>query len=205
MTNAELATVSPSIAHIAKRFKFDAAHYLKGLPDDHPCSRMHGHTYEVELQLVGPVSDLTGFVVDYADIATAWKEIRGLIDHRTLNDVPGLQSQPTTERLAAWVIAKLAGHPTFVRDNPIPESHRAGFPKVCTLLERVLVKESSTTWCELKVTDAFDIDGFPTRYLAPWKRWGTANHWWVQWARCGFTRTLTDGVSPYFDAGFKFV
>src|SRR5215468_9371730 len=32
---------------ISKFFEFSAAHHLTGLPDDHPCSRVHGHNYVV--------------------------------------------------------------------------------------------------------------------------------------------------------------
>ena len=137
------------IARIAKRFTFDAAHFLKGLPPDHMCSRMHGHTYEVELQLAGPVDSL-GFVVDYADIAKAWREVFQRIDHRVLNEVAGLE-QPTTENLAVWLIHELAPHPTFVKR--LARSPKWPGGRLLTLLDRVLVKESSTTWCEIATDD----------------------------------------------------
>ena len=53
---------------IAKRFRFEAAHQLGGLPPNHPCSRLHGHSYAVELVLAGGL-DARGFVVDYGDLA----------------------------------------------------------------------------------------------------------------------------------------
>jgi 6-pyruvoyltetrahydropterin/6-carboxytetrahydropterin synthase len=34
---------------IAKRFAFSASHVIGGLPTDHPCARLHGHNYEVEV------------------------------------------------------------------------------------------------------------------------------------------------------------
>lgn len=176
------------VARIAKRFTFDAAHFLPGLSPDHPCSRMHGHTYEVELQLVGP-TDERGFVVDYADIAQAWRFVHEQIDHRTLNEVPGLD-RPTTEVLATWIIAKLAYHPMFRAQNPLPTERRDGRPRECTLLERVIVKESSTTWCEMAVNNVFDIEGVQTRYLSSWLSYANAFtsgvNGWIQWARCGF-------------------
>ena len=36
---------------ISKEFYFSAAHALFGLPDDHPCTRLHGHNYVVTVHL----------------------------------------------------------------------------------------------------------------------------------------------------------
>ena len=36
---------------IAKRFAFSASHTIGGLPPEHPCARLHGHNYEVEVIL----------------------------------------------------------------------------------------------------------------------------------------------------------
>jgi len=124
------------IATISKCFTFDAAHRLDRLPADHKCHRMHGHTYEVELVFRGPVDDM-GFVLDYADIATAWAPLHDLLDHRVLNEVPGLET-PTTEVLAAWIAVHIASSPT-------------GSADFGALLEHVLVRESSTTWCRMEL------------------------------------------------------
>lgn len=130
------------IATIAKRFTFDAAHRLDNLPVDHKCHRMHGHTYEVELEFAGPVKTVgpqRGFVLDYQVIADAWEPIHELLDHRVLNDVPGLEV-PTTEYLATWIVIRLA-------ELPMLQS----FSNLGTLLTAVTVKESSTTWCRVTV------------------------------------------------------
>jgi len=115
------------IATIAKRFTFDAAHHLPTVPADHKCHRMHGHTYEVELVFRGDIG-ANGFVVDYADIAEAWQPIHDALDHRVLNDVPGLEI-PSTEILAAWILDRLS---------------------IWNQLVRVRINESSTTWCEME-------------------------------------------------------
>lgn len=114
-------------ATIAKRFTFDAAHRLGNLPANHKCYRMHGHTYEVELVFTGSVDD--GFVLDYADIATMWAPLNELLDHRVLNDVPGLEV-PSTEHLAAWICAHMV-------------------QVAAERFSKVIVRESSTTWCEM--------------------------------------------------------
>lgn len=117
------------IATVAKHFTFDAAHFLDRLPPEHKCHRMHGHTYRVEIQVTGEV-DENGFVVDYALIEEAWRTLMDQLDHRVLNDVVGLRN-PTTENLAAWILARLGLLATHERHL------------------RVRVYESATTWCEV--------------------------------------------------------
>lgn len=111
---------------IAKTFDFDAAHFLPNVPDGHKCKRMHGHTYRVEIICSGEL-DARGMIIDYAEIAQAWKPLHALLDHRCLNDIPGLEN-PTTEVLAPFVL------------NRLP----ALLPVVA-----VRIYESATTWCEV--------------------------------------------------------
>jgi len=89
---------------IGKEFKFDAAHRLDGLPDDHPCSRLHGHTYNVTLHLEGDTLDATGFVVDYGELSEFKRWVDDTLDHRYLNDV--LPIQPSAELLAAHLYSE---------------------------------------------------------------------------------------------------
>jgi len=46
-------------AELIKTFRFDAAHTLPCVPEGHKCSRMHGHSYRVDIHVVGAV-DLGG-------------------------------------------------------------------------------------------------------------------------------------------------
>lgn len=87
---------------ITKRFTFDSAHYLPNVPDGHKCGRMHGHTYTVWLHVSGPVGEREGWVVDFSDLKTEWKPLEAELDHKTLNDLPGLEN-PTAENLGAWI------------------------------------------------------------------------------------------------------
>lgn len=116
---------------ICKRWTFDAAHYLPHVRDDHKCKRLHGHTYAVELLLTGD-PDQRGMVYDYDDLDGVWQHVYDLVDHRLLNDVPGLEN-PTTEVLAPWVAAKV-----LEAEPSLP-------------LMAVRVYESSTTWCEVRL------------------------------------------------------
>ena len=54
---------------ISKDFSFSAAHYLNGLDEEHPCSRMHGHNYIVRVELISDTLNAIGFVVDYRDLS----------------------------------------------------------------------------------------------------------------------------------------
>ncbi|MEQ8232203.1 MAG: 6-carboxytetrahydropterin synthase QueD [Gammaproteobacteria bacterium] len=89
-------------------FDFAAARRLPYLPDAHPCSRLHGHTFMVRLVLQGEVDATTGWVVDFGAVQDHVERVRGRLDHRFLNDIEGLEN-PTTERLAEWLWRELAG------------------------------------------------------------------------------------------------
>lgn len=86
---------------ITKRFSFSASHVLEGLGDDHPCSRLHGHNYDVEVTAESESLDERGFVVDFAELDPVKRWIDETLDHRHLNDV--MESQPSAEALARHV------------------------------------------------------------------------------------------------------
>lgn len=83
---------------ISKRFEFSASHILTGLPEGHPCGRLHGHNYTVEVILEAPGLDSRGFVVDYGDLKAFKSYLDDTLDHHHLNDV--LSFQPSAELLA---------------------------------------------------------------------------------------------------------
>jgi 6-pyruvoyltetrahydropterin/6-carboxytetrahydropterin synthase len=91
-----------------KEFTFEAAHRLPGVPPDHRCARLHGHSYRVQIHVSGEVDPVSGMVMDFADIKDAFKPIVDEhLDHYYLNDVPGLEN-PTSENLAAWIWQRLS-------------------------------------------------------------------------------------------------
>lgn len=83
-------------------FFIAAGRRLIGVPEDHPCARVHGHTFRVRLTVSGTVDSVTGFVADFADLQRAFAPVHDALDHRFLNDVPGLEN-PTSERIALWI------------------------------------------------------------------------------------------------------
>lgn len=123
------------IVSISKRFDFDAAHHLPRVPTGHKCGRLHGHTYVCELILKGRIDSNAGWFVDYADIMTAWLPLHDALDHRLLNDIPGLEN-PTTENLVKYIWDDITKRPSSYR--------------IANMLECVRVYESATTWCEYR-------------------------------------------------------
>lgn len=91
---------------ISQAFKFEAAHRLPNVPEGHPCSRLHGHSYRVEVRLEGPVDPKSGFVADFFDVERAFAAILDALDHRCLNEVDGLEN-PTAENIAVWIWDRL--------------------------------------------------------------------------------------------------
>jgi len=91
---------------IWKEFTFEAAHRLPRVPDDHKCTRLHGHSFRVRVYTAGePDADL-GWVTDFADIKRAFAPILAQLDHYYLNDIVGLEN-PTSELLAKWIWQRL--------------------------------------------------------------------------------------------------
>ena len=71
---------------ISKEFHFSASHVLGGLPEDHPCSRLHGHNYVVIVHLQAEDLDSVGMIQDYRDLEPIKKFIDEEWDHRHLNE-----------------------------------------------------------------------------------------------------------------------
>ena len=92
---------------LSKEYGFEAAHRLPNAPPGHKCQRMHGHSYRVEVSIAGEVDEQAGWLQDFADITAVVKPLlERELDHRTLNDVPGLEN-PTAELLCAWLWNRL--------------------------------------------------------------------------------------------------
>lgn len=70
------------------------------------CSRVHGHSFRIELHVSGPVDPRLGWVMDFAEIKRTFEPLFQRLDHRYLNDVPGLEN-PTSENLARYIWREL--------------------------------------------------------------------------------------------------
>jgi 6-pyruvoyltetrahydropterin/6-carboxytetrahydropterin synthase len=111
---------------LRRTFQFEAAHRLPHVPPGHKCARLHGHSFQVEIVVEGPVDPQMGWVMDYADIKSAFAPIHQRLDHHFLNEIPGLEN-PTSERIAEWIWSQL----------------RPGLP----LLTEIVVAETCTARC----------------------------------------------------------
>jgi 6-pyruvoyltetrahydropterin/6-carboxytetrahydropterin synthase len=85
---------------ISKEHHFSASHQLHQLSADHPCARLHGHNYIVEVELQSATLNSVGFVRDYREMDALKKYIDEEIDHRHLNDILG------DDNVTAELIAK---------------------------------------------------------------------------------------------------
>ncbi|MFJ6701068.1 6-pyruvoyl trahydropterin synthase family protein [Streptomyces sp. NPDC091272] len=89
---------------ISKEFHFSASHRLEDLVEGHPCGRLHGHNYTVEMELAAldDALDKTGFVRDYGDLSPFSSWLDAEVDHRHLNDLL-TDRNPSAENLARWI------------------------------------------------------------------------------------------------------
>ena len=118
---------------ISKQFTFSASHQLLNLSDDHPCHRLHGHNYIVEIELKSETLDATGFVRDYNDLDALKQYIDDTLDHRHLNEVFG-HDDTTAENLARFLY----------------DWGKTKWPEVSS----VRVSETPKTWAEYRPTFA---------------------------------------------------
>ena len=88
-------------ARLSKDFYFESAQTLTKVPPGHKCGALHGHSFKLEITVEGEVSPEMGWIYDHAEISRAVEPILELVDHKYLNEVPGLEN-PTIEMMAAW-------------------------------------------------------------------------------------------------------
>ena len=91
---------------LRKTFQFEAAHRLPRLPESHKCHRLHGHSFQTEIVVAGECDPRLEWLVDYADLSAAFRPLWEQLDHRYLNEIPGL-ANPTSENIAVWIWERL--------------------------------------------------------------------------------------------------
>jgi 6-pyruvoyltetrahydropterin/6-carboxytetrahydropterin synthase len=106
---------------VGRLLEFEAAHYLTGVPPDHKCAGMHGHSYRVDLVCEGPLRD-DGMVVEFGDIDAACVLLRRKLDHAVLN---ASLDNPTSERLARWIFLVLQPELPTLAEVTVRESRRS--------------------------------------------------------------------------------
>ena len=91
---------------IVKSINFDAAHYLGQGDGSRPYSRLHGHSFLLEVEIEGEPDPAAGWVVDFGELADALERLRDQLDHHLLNEIDGLE-RPTLENICLWAAEKL--------------------------------------------------------------------------------------------------
>jgi 6-pyruvoyltetrahydropterin/6-carboxytetrahydropterin synthase len=114
---------------IFKEFRIEAAHRLPNVAPGHKCARLHGHSFRVAVHVAGPLDPHLGWVCDFAALSVVFAPLHEALDHRYLNEIPGLEN-PTSERLAAWLWERLA-----------PQLRG---------LSRIVIHETCTSGCEYR-------------------------------------------------------
>ncbi len=136
--------------YVSRRYAFSATHRLHaaGLSEAEnraiygKCNNPHGHghNYEVEITVAGPVDGVTGRAVDLAALdGLAAREVVGPLRYRNLNEeVEAFRTVvPTTENLAREVDRRLRA----VWAGEFPE----GVPR----LEKIRIWETERNICEV--------------------------------------------------------
>ena len=90
------------LMEIYKEFSFDSAHFLPNVPDGHKCKGMHGHTYKLKVFIKGKLDPHLGWIMDFKDLKDALLPVIDRLDHKLINDIPGLQN-PTAENITVWI------------------------------------------------------------------------------------------------------
>jgi 6-pyruvoyltetrahydropterin/6-carboxytetrahydropterin synthase len=111
---------------LRKSFRFEAAHHLPFAPEGHRCRHIHGHGYVVEVVVEGDIDPERRWLIDYGEILRRCEPIKARLDHKLVNEIPGLESG-TAEDLSIYVWKELKPH--------LPE------------LAAVTVRETATSSC----------------------------------------------------------
>lgn len=86
---------------------FAAAHSLS---DHSACSRVHGHTYRVNVTVEGePDPDQDGLVVNEQELRESLANLLAELDRRSLNDMLA-PAMPSVQGVAGWLWERLALH-----------------------------------------------------------------------------------------------
>lgn len=81
---------------------FDAAHCIPNYPGN--CSRLHGHTYKVQVCLRVKTLDSLGMAIDFRKAKEILEAALNYMDHHYINELPEFSDQnPTAENIARFI------------------------------------------------------------------------------------------------------
>jgi len=110
---------------------FDAAHELIGY--EGKCAELHGHTWKVEVFIVGEKLDDLGILLDFDILKEKLGKTIERLDHKFLNDIKEI-GNPTCENLSKYIFETLKELPKHIK------------------LEKVRIWEGEKNWCEYHET-----------------------------------------------------
>lgn len=99
-------------AHLVKSLFVEAAH--RNLDGGLVQQRIHGHSYRIDILASGTPCESIGWVVDFAELKRLFYKLEEQLDHAYLNDLPGLEGQPTLPNLERWILAQLTERPPWL-------------------------------------------------------------------------------------------
>ena len=92
---------------ITQEFTFDCAHFLTGNGRRDEYSAVHGHSFVCAVTVSGLPVDHADWVVDFAEFKSVLIKIGQQLDHKILNDIPGLET-PTMENICVWIASHVS-------------------------------------------------------------------------------------------------
>ena len=70
------------MVRLIRGFTFEAAHRLPHAGEGHKCTRLHGHSFRVEIVCEGPIDPTTGWLMDFAELGEKFAPLFEQLDHR---------------------------------------------------------------------------------------------------------------------------
>ncbi len=125
-------------AILGKHFTFEASHQLPDAECYGKCSNLHGHRYELTVEMIGPIQS-QGWVCDFAEIkAIVHRDIIAKLDHQHLNHFFPL---PTAENIGTWIAQTLS--------NALAQSQYH--------LHKIKLYETATSYVEILANDLIEL------------------------------------------------
>lgn len=170
---------------VSKEFKFEAAHILPRHPGK--CANLHGHSWRLLVELEGSISQKTGFVVDFNDLAKWVDPVVEMLDHKLLNC---FVRYPSSENMCLFIAHELRARLPFEYSDDIDKMI-------------IRVSETQKTWASYDSSDPvdtrlLDLAGPDAEWRAP--RTGLQGGTDLTVAVNHLTAILPDLQKKYFDA-----
>ena len=119
---------------IGKHFEFEASHYLPQNKLYGKCSNLHGHRYELVVEICGDISN-EGWICNFSNISEMVQDnIINQFDHAHLNDYIEI---PTAENICRYILERLMN---YIKINGLPFS-----------ISKIQLYETQKCYCLIEV------------------------------------------------------